>query len=624
MLLSCLAAGAKPIGALCFASFDETPMKLRLNSAETTRQVFRMLNPSAPVPEVAPPPSGEEVIKVFQTIAKVEFLFEENGQDTLVSAMFQVPLAAADHSTAEVTKAIVTSAFDVPSLQRLLERFPRVLHAHCSDSASSNQKAERLFVEGRSEKESHLWVGCDVHRCHTSLTNQMSLVDRMVSGLVNCSLSMRGGGALRSLRRALACYFQSHLRVFRSARPVDPQSAAGIFRESVIACRMQHAPLPRVMVIRQMLNGNWQETGTVEHICTPGCCESGPEQRSTIDIFVSDVCMALIPCALPLFPRSRWTKADHAVEWAGVLQQCHGLLQAILPVWLREQSDSSQPVCVEDFAHPVAGLAVGDLAEDIGPRGLQIVGAPLVGDCPVDNANPQLEEGLDHKAFNERARVGAKEFASLPRLACSLTLARVAMKPHLGLTAHLLKAGSEETSTRLSAESLSGMGRGPLRFVDCAEGQITRGFSSDVRKLLFAEPWIAVPSKARDTESNCLAFRLVSKGAGAITALVTHTITSATRFACSVPSRMMSSCFSRSQPIRHACGTSSQVTAGVASAPSSCYNRQNLERFSRRSPCQGGMTSLFWRRGTLRCEGRSCAGVRLGGRRLSNAVQTST
>ena len=81
------------------------------------------------------------------------------------------------------------------------------------------------------------------------------------------------------------------------------------------------------------------------HHCHGDCCQGLPP----LECFEIHVVPSLIPHACPMFPRSRWTRADVAVDWCGLLANIHSLLKVVVKPWLREMADHSRPVCAADF-----------------------------------------------------------------------------------------------------------------------------------------------------------------------------------------------------------------------------------------------------------------------------------
>ena len=136
----------------------------------------------------------------------------------------------------------------------------------------------------------------------------------------------------------------------------------------------------RRVILHRMLTGDWTSTKIVHH-CPPGCCDHKP----TADILASEVTDALVPHACPIFPRIRWTRSQLAVNWLGLLQNCHGIANAIVGPWLRELGTCSKPVSEADFE------SASDGSDDLGPAGVQLCDGEQGGDGEVVDGDADEE-----------------------------------------------------------------------------------------------------------------------------------------------------------------------------------------------------------------------------------------
>jgi hypothetical protein len=121
--------------------------------------------------------------------------------------------------------------------------------------------------------------------------------------------------------------------------------------------------------------------------------------------------------------------------------------------------------------------------------------------------------------FNRRMQKGAVEFAKLQPQA-EVVLMRMCMKPALEHSmAQLLDMASADWRRRNDAAAAIGQ---PVRYpmLECARGVVTRGFFESVESLLFDEAWEVIPLAKRTSNLVVTAFKLLSRAACSMTALV--------------------------------------------------------------------------------------------------------
>lgn len=201
-----LAQGLQPIAAFTGIMFDETPILTRIPEDQRVQPIAAQGHG-----KTATPKSLKCIAKVMQSDAMVSFLLSNPGQPQpmLVQIPITTSLQVLDHYTGEVVADCIRRTFEsVPGLCELLNRFPKVCHMSCSDRASTNNKAEKGLVLGRSAKESRFRTTCDVHKAYSCQQSAYDVQRDLISGLVNFSLAMKPGGALKTLREALTTLFK--------------------------------------------------------------------------------------------------------------------------------------------------------------------------------------------------------------------------------------------------------------------------------------------------------------------------------------------------------------------------------------------------------------------------------
>ena len=116
----------------------------------------------------------------------------------------------------------------------------------------------------------------------------------------------------------------------------------------------------------------------------------------TLRLFAVYTTWALVPKQCPVFPRSRWTNYDGALEWCGILAGCHNLLEKIFHELFGNPSKEPQPLPSSETA--VAPLEAetfdpwDSMFQEIGsnpPRAMGSMQPQNVSVFPQDDANQE-------------------------------------------------------------------------------------------------------------------------------------------------------------------------------------------------------------------------------------------
>ena len=173
------------------------------------------------------------------------------------------------------------------------------------------------------------------------------------------------------------------------------------------------------------------------HFCYGDCCQGVP----TLVCFEQHVVPSLIPHACPMFPRSRWARADLAVNWCGLLANIHSLLKVVVKPWLREMADHARPVCAADFP----AIMPEDSDSELERGGADAEDAAAVGDGDAVYLEMiRVEEvsgaaSIDWATLNQATRKQAHSFMDIQNLETKLMMLRRCMQPHCQLMFKFLK-----------------------------------------------------------------------------------------------------------------------------------------------------------------------------------------
>lgn len=194
---------------------------------------------------------------------------------------------------------------------------------------------------------------CEVHKCHTSCGDQLSINREVISGVVNIALAQRPGGAVQALRFAVACFLNARLRIIHGVPPRE-DSREHQYREVVLRVYLGRAHdvagMRRALVLRSLLNGSWEDTRHVQHYCWGDCSREHTDPDAHRQAVTADIVACVLPHGCPSWATHRWTKANLSVHWCGLLIGVHNILPQVLPAWLRALSDPKQPVPIAEFS----------------------------------------------------------------------------------------------------------------------------------------------------------------------------------------------------------------------------------------------------------------------------------
>eukprot|EP00439_Symbiodinium_sp_Y106_P058600 s962_g8.t1 len=157
-------------------------------------------------------------------------------------------------------------------------------------------------------------------------------------------------------------------------------------------------------VLRRLLNGRLQDE-EVQHWCPWGCC---PSPAFTVRAMSCFLTWALVPVKLPKFPRSRWTKWDVSLRWAGLLCGCHGLFRVLMLTYLGGPRTSvPEEVPVEELGPDCDWDQLLDDAQRVQTA------ASVQGRAPADADEDMPDDGAAEEAGSEEdapAGKAAQEF----------------------------------------------------------------------------------------------------------------------------------------------------------------------------------------------------------------------
>ena len=453
--------------------------------------------------------------KILQTEATLTVrVHDKMGRKHVFTANVPAGLQCMDSCSALNLKACLNATWDISGLPEFLQRFARIYYTTSNDRAAPNNALESLLESCKLSKDLRLRTTCSVHKAHSIQGNQWNIDKALISGMVNLALAGRNGGGVTKLRECVQTLLKTRLKNFPGAHACRDVVAK---TEATIALFVRQdtaAGVMRAHALRK-LNGDW----------------SGREVQVYGRALTADdlagLARTLVPSTCPLFPRSRWTKGDVAVDWVGLLSSCHFILQDVVPVWIRYLRDPKNGPKPSDFS-----LDEGEHEDDCGPRGFQRpvqrgVGAPEQAEAADDDAvlvapevAAQAAAGeVDWKSLNAASRVKAIDFASMPGLRASVIIMRTTMAPQLHLMNKLLyMSGDKYEQDAVSVRFRGGMQH---RILDFARGRVFEGYYEHMYDVMFNPAlWEVLAASERTTANNMKTFRSLSKAGGSFCMLL--------------------------------------------------------------------------------------------------------
>ena len=288
------AVDAEPAGAVVGLvreiAFDETPTGLRLPCEEGGRQTK----------------NGLVVVKVLQSDASLTVVLQGPTEPKFRSMTVKVPtwLQAMSNSTADVTRECYRAVWKgTAGIEALAKAVKCEAFVTTTDRGAPNLRAEAAERRDAIAGQCRLQLPCDVHKCATVCTSVFNLTPVDISGLIGLGLAQKPAGMIQLLRDCITVLLQTRLRIIR--RPPDLKDEASAHRTALLSLFLgKDVDAPRRCIVGGFLNGNWKHR-RIDHLCGPLCCNGNRYEDTVAQL--PEVANAILPHALRLFPRHRWT-----------------------------------------------------------------------------------------------------------------------------------------------------------------------------------------------------------------------------------------------------------------------------------------------------------------------------
>ena len=275
----------------------------------------------------------------------------DTGRFILMRVPTAVPLHWVDRGTAECLFACLTEDLNIPGWRELAAKCDLRIDTSCSDRASANDKTESCMFQHRAIPR--LRLPCYIHCCSTAQGRSFKCMDQDLSGIIAASLAQRATGSTTSFREQLVHVLEASVVPLDAPVP-DSSEPRMQYRDSLLSLTLPDTPAGRARAarLRVLLTGDLQAQRIDFH---------APGRVINKHKWATHVAEALLPEAIPLFPRQRWCNSLESVGAYALLANTHSLLSRAGIRWLRHQAGKEVPdllaggVDVEDDIDADAG-----------------------------------------------------------------------------------------------------------------------------------------------------------------------------------------------------------------------------------------------------------------------------
>ena len=411
------------------------------------------------------------------------------------------------------TRATLAAQEKISALTEASLSFRLHMRSACNDDAKSNPATERLIVQRRASTGIK-WLGwrwfCEVHKVSTAFEWVFSILEWVVSGMINVSLSVNFGSSLATFRLKVKEVIMNLIR-WRTT-PID--RAAQEFKMHILRIFLSSGKEPayKCMVLMHLLPGDWRDRDHIDLIRQN--CETEQQQKERVATGVSDV---LAGSQIHTWPRHRWIGADQASSDIGLLSAIHGLIYHAYPLFVGSSSRSSAAAYAE-AVEPMQGAMDSGDATGAAAAAADAAQYSLV---PYDDGGETAGLDADAAACNKSAEANSRArkrgLAFVEQNASDeVVTVRLTMEPLRCLMESKLWVGSERWELHqqglAASRSLEGAGGWPHRsfpLLEAARNKQEQVFFQRLAELSGEALWKSIQNTTEGAAA--LAFKLQSR-----------------------------------------------------------------------------------------------------------------
>eukprot|EP00971_Amphidinium_carterae_P352799 6492734-Amphidinium_carterae.4 len=404
----------KPLCFMQSQAYDETPMKIRIAKSDKVgerRKVFVVEQ------------KWGALLQVTDAGGKEGFLFLKGSWSPMVRA--------ADSGVGEAIRNVLLSCLPQYEQSLRLCSWQHVWRLVETDNLGANHRAERLYRATQAEQLKHLHAICVAHQVHSSATRTFNLEAGLISDIISCCKVLGENGLRSQFRECVRQSLPQWLHRVETQMSALPEGAKA-FREEVLAYVLpSRTDRPRlralILLMADLLNGDWREQGRLTHWCKKGCCRS---QQHTLNKMMVVLPKAFTVLCKGMFSRGNWSSWPQQLQFF-ILGAIHGFL-----------------------GHTLAKIFSGAQHHDGGNDGrdadqrvaLAVAVTPACDDAGV--AENPLEPWEAERESQARCRQQAVAFLAKTDWPSRLLLLRGALAPETMFMQKLLRSTSLEAKLR--------------------------------------------------------------------------------------------------------------------------------------------------------------------------------
>ena len=479
-------SGFKPLVILKRRKYDETPLRIRLRSVKDSSKE-----------------KEKSVSKILQTLFSVRMLMRSpTGEYQILQGIVPTYLQALDKNSAENLMSAQLDLEDViPEMAAVSKLFPLKIQHPVTDRCAANTRCE-LGIAAQDPTWVLAHQYCRSHKIAQVQTKAVSLAESNISGLLALALSMQQAGSTADMRKVLNDIWSDDLHVQRGPAPEHAKE----FREEIYNLFLGTLPSDSSMdlkykaasvrrrqqrfVLNHFLNGELRAP-EISH-WTLESEDSGYTRSHALFLFRTFVTPALIPGKCDLFPRSRWTGGDLAVDWAALLASHHNLLAKVVHRWVSQlaapQAGPAAAAATTDAADATGWAQVASAGSMAMPALQNLDGPSEVqpDDLPHAQAavDQQAKDEFDWAKFNQSMKNRARGWA-LSNPASELAIIRAVMVPTFRLLFANFKLYSEDWDEEQEMK-FAETGSRTYRMVEEFRGTHLQTFWEGLQQLFFS------------------------------------------------------------------------------------------------------------------------------------------
>ena len=313
-------------------------------------------------------------LKVYRADLEIGALFTLPQRPLLLTFKLVVPLSRTDRCTGKCYRELHGRTCNVLDARK---RFRRNQRLHTSDGDGAENLAEKAIAIDLADDPLYpvgtLRAQCQQHKIYHTLKHGMDLFANFITGQIRLALSLRGAGNFKSFKELAYTFLLAH-HCWNDNEALRPTAEANAHRRQIWSIffpvrngKHQRRNRLKFFIVTHLPNCDIRVPNTFAHFCTgPNCCKDRRDFLRKLKWFIHVVFGRL--CRI--FPRTRFTGHDDAVDWVGAATCIHQLLPTIYRLWYQKVTGRTLKPDFESSVefHGVAAKSVDIISDEPGEK----------------------------------------------------------------------------------------------------------------------------------------------------------------------------------------------------------------------------------------------------------------